>query len=245
MPTTPPTSRRQFVKLFAVGMASSGLCGKHLSALFIGEAQAANSTDGFLTLSLNTFTALKSQNSSIRLALNTFFDGGPVGPYYPILVNRATGNQFYALEARCTHANFVVPPGGGACPHQGARFNLDGSVAVPPATLPLTSYPITFDGTDLLTITIPGLGYSISGSTIQTTPGPRFQLTFPTQSGLTYEVRFRQNASDAGIAVPFFTSANGVSSVTSLSGTGANQTVYVGRSTSTGFYTINLKVTQS
>jgi Rieske Fe-S protein len=238
------TSRRQFVKIFAVGVASSGLCGKHLAEMFVGEAQAGAASEGLLTLKLSSFPALQSQNSSIRIAVNAFFDGGPSGPFYPILVNRTTGNQFYALEARCTHAGFVVPPAGGACPHQGARFNLDGSVAVPPAVTPLTSYVITYDGSNLLSIKVPGLGYSITGTPVQTTPGPRFQLSFPTMSGLTYEVQFRETADAAGTPVPFFTTANGVSSATSLVGTGSSLTIYVARTTATGFYTVNVKVTQ-
>jgi len=240
------TSRRQFVKIFAVGIATSGVCGKHLARMFVGEAEAgASQSQSLLTLKLSDFPALQSQNSSIRIALNAFFDEGPNGPFYPILINRTTGNQFYALEARCTHQNFVVPPGGGPCPHQGSRFNLDGTVAVPPAFTALTSYPITYDGTNLLTVKVPGLGYSVTGLPIETTSGARFQLTFPTLSGLTYEVQFRETANTTGAAVPFFATANGLNSQTSLSGNDANQTVYVARTTTAGFYTVNIKVTQS
>lgn len=238
------SSRRQFVKIFAVGIATSGVCGKHLARMFVGEAEAGASLSS-LTLKLSDFPALQSPNSSIRIALNAFANEGPNGPFYPILINRTTENQFYALEARCTHQNFVVPPGGGPCPHQGSRFNLDGTVAVPPAVTPLTSYPITYDGTNLLTVKVPGLGYSVTGVPVETTPGARFQLTFPTLSGLIYEVQFRETATAAGAAVLFFTDANGVNGQTSLSGNGANQTVYVARTTSAGFYTVNIKVTQS
>ncbi|MGV3755267.1 MAG: ubiquinol-cytochrome c reductase iron-sulfur subunit [Verrucomicrobiota bacterium] len=213
--------------------------------MIIGEIQAAGSANGTIILKLSTFTALQSANSSIRIALNSFGTNGPFGAFYPILVNRTTGNQFYALEARCTHEGCVVPPSGGFCPCHSSRFNPDGTVLQGPAASPLTRYPIAYDGTNLLTIEIPGLGYSVTGSPVQTTPGPRFQLTFPTQSGLTYEVQFRENIEAAGAAVPLFATANGTGSTMTTSGSGSDKTVYVNRSTAKGFYTVNVRVTQS
>lgn len=238
------SSRRQFVKLFTFGVVTSVLSGRSLHQMIIGEAQAAGSNQSLLTLKLSSFPALQSQNSSIRIALNSFISTTPLGPYYPILVNRTTGNQFYALEARCTHQGCVVPPAGGQCPCHFSRFNLDGTVLQGPAASPLTSYPITYDSSNLLTIEVPGLGYSVTGAPVQTTPGPRFQLTFPTQSGLTYEVQFRENIEVAGAAIPLFTDANGTTSAMTTSGSGADKTVFVDRTTAKGFYTVNVRVTQ-
>lgn len=238
----PTPTRRQFVKLFAFGIVSSVLSGRGLHEMIIGEAQAADSANGLLTLKLSTFTALQSANSSIRLALNSFSPtAGSASPYYPILVNRTTGSQFYALEARCTHAGCVVPPAGGQCPCHFSRYNLEGSVLVGPAAAPLTSYPITFDGNDLLTIEVPGLGYSVSGSPLETTQGSRFQLTFPAQSGLTYEVQFRENIEAAGSVVAFAAQPNEAASLTSLAPSSGNVSLYVPRSTAKGFYTVNVK----
>jgi nitrite reductase/ring-hydroxylating ferredoxin subunit len=166
-------------------------------------------------------------------------------PYYPILINRTTGNQFFALEAKCTHQGCVVPPAGGQCPCHFSRYNLDGTVLVGPAPSPLTSYPITYDGSDLLTIEVPGLGYSVTGSPLETAQGSRFQLTFPTQSGLTYEAQFQENIETAGSAVSFADSANGTANLTSIAGTGGNLSVYIPRTTAKGFYTVNVKVTQA
>jgi nitrite reductase/ring-hydroxylating ferredoxin subunit len=237
-------SRRQFVKLFSFGVVTSVLSGRSLHELIIGEVQAAGPANGTIILKLSTFTALQSANSSIRIALNSFGTNGPFGAFYPILVNRGTGNQFFAMEARCTHEGCVVPPGGGFCPCHSSRFNPDGTVLQGPASSPLTRYPIAYDGSNLLTIEIPGLGYSVTGSPVQTAPGPRFQLTFPTQSGLTYEVQFRENIEAAGTAVPLFATANGTGSTMTTSGSGADKTVYVNRSTAKGFYTVNVRVTQ-
>lgn len=242
---TSPT-RRRFVKLFAFGVASSVISGRSLHELIIGEAEAAGQPSGILTVKLSTFTALQSQNSSIRLALNSFNPtAGSASPYYPILVNRGTGTQFYALSAQCTHAGCVVPTFGSPCPCHGSTYNIDGTVAGGPAPSALTSYPITYDGNNLLTIQVPGLGYSITGSPIETAQGSRFQLTFPTQSGLTYEVRFQQNIESASSAVSFASSSGGTANLTAIAGTGGNLTVYVPRSTAKGFYTVNVKVTQA
>jgi nitrite reductase/ring-hydroxylating ferredoxin subunit len=244
-PYQPPT-RRQFVKLFSFGVVTSVISGRNLHEMLIGEAHAAGQTNGLLTLKLSTFTALQSSNSSIRLALNSFNPTAmTASPYYPILINRTTGNQFFALEAKCTHQGCVVPPAGGQCPCHFSRYNLDGTVLVGPAPSPLTSYPITYDGSDLLTIEVPGLGYSVTGSPLETAQGSRFQLTFPTQSGLTYEAQFQENIETAGSAVSFADSANGTANLTSIAGTGGNLSVYIPRTTAKGFYTVNVKVTQA
>ena len=124
-------------------------------------------------------------------------------------------------------------------------YNIDGTVAFGPAPSALTSYPITYDGENLLTIQVPGLGYSITGSPIETAQGSRFQLTFPTQSGLTYEVRFQQNIESASSAESFASSSSGTANLTTIAGTGGDLTVYVPRSTAKGFYTVNVKVTQA
>ncbi len=246
MNTYPRPTRRQFVKLFAFGVASSVLSGRGLHEMIIGEAHAADSANGLLTLKLSTFTALQSANSSIRLALNSFNPtAGFATPYYPILVSRSTGNQFYALSAQCTHAGCVVPTFGSPCPCHGSMYNIDGTVAFGPAPSALTSYPITYDGDNLLTIQVPGLGYSITGAPIETAQGSRFQLTFPTQSGLSYEILFQENIGSAGSAVSFANSSDGTANLTAIAGTGGNLTVYVPRSTAKGFYTVNVKVTQA
>lgn len=240
-------SRRQFVKMFALGTVHSLFHGSDGVGAVLGEVQPkVAGTVGILKVKLSQFTALQSANGSIRLALNAFNPTVPnPQPYYPILVNRGSGSQFFALVAQCTHLGCVVPTFGNACPCHGSRYAIDGSVILGPAPAPLARYTITYDGNDILTIEVPNLGYSVSGSALQAFPGPRFRLDFPTQSGLIYEVRFRQSVTDAGSVVSFSTAPDGTANQTSIGGNGGTLSVYVDRSTSTGFYTVNVKVTQA
>lgn len=94
----PTPTRRQFVKLFAFGVASTVLSGRGLHEMIIGEAQAADSANGLLTLKLSTFTALQSANSSIRLALNSF--NPTAGFAAPTIRFSSTGAQ----ETSFTHS---------------------------------------------------------------------------------------------------------------------------------------------
>lgn len=243
------TSRRRFVRLFTVGTVLSVMGGRQWLETLVGEAQAAE--NGLLTLKVSEFSALLSDYGSVRLALNSFSLSGPSGPFYPILVNRAPGNVFHALSTQCTHAGCVVPvytggaSGSSQCPCHFSRYAINGDVIQGPAPLALTKYTLTFDGNDKLTIRVPNLGYTVAGSTLQATPGPRFRLDFPTQSGLTYEVRFRQNVTDPGSLASFATTPDGTANQTSLSGNGGTRSIYVDRGTATGFYVVNVRVTQA
>lgn len=238
--------RRRFFKAFALGAAVSFLGGRSWKNPFLAEAVAAAPGAGLLTLKLSEFSALQSANGSVRLSLNPFSSFGASGPYYPILVNRGTGSQFFALQARCNHSGGVVAPfAGGACVCQFhfSRFGIDGSLQLGPATQGLAQYPISFDGSDKLVVELPSLGYSVAVSPVQASPGPRLRLDFPTQSGLAYEIRHRQNISDAGTLVQFAASQDGPANQSSIAGTGATLSAYVDRAANAGFYTVNVRVT--
>jgi len=67
-----------------------------------------------------------------------------------LIVARTDANPVVALSAVCTHAACDVAFAAGAsdfqCPCHGSIFGVDGAVKQGPATLPLKSYPVTFDG---------------------------------------------------------------------------------------------------
>jgi 3-phenylpropionate/trans-cinnamate dioxygenase ferredoxin subunit len=67
------------------------------------------------------------------------------------------GDEFFSCQRYCTHEKFPLEFGrikDGArlcCTYHGAEFDLrTGNVEKPPATTPLTVYPVRIDGTDVL-----------------------------------------------------------------------------------------------
>src|SRR2546429_702801 len=183
-------TRRRFLKNFVVGTAVSSVMGRGWT--LVADCQPVQQGAGILRVRISSFSALQNENGSVRLALNAFTQTGPAGAFYPVLVNRGANNQFFALDTRCTHLGCVVPPFNAAaaasvCPCHSSRFRIDGTV-IPgsPATRPLQSFPVSFDGVDLLCIEIANLGYTVSGTSVQSGAVARFQLQFPTRTGVRY-----------------------------------------------------------
>ena len=244
--------RRSFIKHFVVGTAFSTILGKKWFATVLADCLPSTSTNGILQVRLSDFPALQSEQGSVRLALNPFNESGPTGTFYPVLVNRGSGNQFFALSSRCTHQSCVVPPfdasfGSSVCPCHGSQFRIDGTV-IPgsPAGSSLQRFTVNFDGVNLLCIEIPSLKYSVTSSTVETAVGPRFRMQFPARSRLSYQILLRQSPTDPGTAVPFAsTEGGGATSTVFSSVTNTTATVYVDRTTEVGFYSVAIQVTES
>jgi nitrite reductase/ring-hydroxylating ferredoxin subunit len=178
---------------------------------------------------------------------------GPLGFFYPILINRGFGNEFYALDSYCHHEGFVVPPydtfdGCMTCPHEASKYNIDGTLISGPASGPLDRFNLTYDGDDTLTIEVPRLGYSISAIPIESTNPPRLLIDFPTKEGVEYEVQFRQRMQDAWTAVAFSRSLDGPEDAMSIiadpfdPASYPNASIYVSRTKAAGFYAVSVKV---
>lgn len=245
-------SRRRFVKIFVVGTAFSRLAGRNWFATVVADCVPSVTTAGILRVRVSEFPALQSDDGSVRLLFNAI---NPItrlpanSGFYPVLINRASASQFFALNSRCTHEFCVVPPfdaaaQGSVCPCHGSIFAIDGRLieGARPGQASLSKLLLTFDGVDLLCIEIPNLGYSVTGSDLQSSVGPRFRLQFPTKSNLKYQVRFHQSAADAGAVVPFSTTETGAVTPTVLTGNNLTATVYVDRTNDTGFYTVAVQV---
>jgi len=236
-------ARRDFVKIVWFGAASSSLFGKPWLATALAAPSPAATGTGVLQLNINDFPALQNVNGSVRLVLTSN------GSIYPVLVNRGSGNQFFALSTRCTHQGCVVPPfstsaGASVCPCHGSRYAINGNVLAGPAPAALTRYVNTFDGVNALRIEIPGLRYSITPLAVQTGAGPRLQLRFPTLQTAAYQVRVRQAIGGAWAITPFAITVNGAATSTVFTGTGSMATVFVDRASETGFYAVTLRATE-
>jgi nitrite reductase/ring-hydroxylating ferredoxin subunit len=240
----PGLSRRKFLKCFVLGSAISSFAGRLLCLKVLGSCQPSASGAGILQLDISQFPSLQDVNGSVRLLFSSLLGSRPSGPLDPVLVNRGSGNQFYTLSGRCTHQGCAVAgfdPSFAAClcPCHGSRFAIDGAVLAGPATLSLASYTNSFDGR-VLCIEIPGLAYNVSGQAVQNANAPRFSLQFPTFLNSQYQILSRQALSDSGIVVPFATTLAGSTTNTVLNGTGNPATVYVDRTSKSGFYAVSM-----
>lgn len=246
----PHSSRRKFVRTFVLGGASTVVGTPWIGTLLatlLGEGRAEAATDGELNLQLTSFPPLLDTSSSVRVSVDPLSGSMPAGDFYPLIISRGSGNDFYAVSSNCTHRGCVVLPFNGsiiACPCHGSEFAIDGSLLKGPATSNLLSYPVRFDGTNTLKVTVPGLGYSITNFTVLTGATPRVRLEFPTFNLVDYEIRFRQSVSATWTVVPFATSVTGAADTMVLTGDGSTATVFVDRTTATGFYCVAILVKQ-
>jgi Rieske Fe-S protein len=239
-------SRRRFVKTFALGTAFSTLFGKAWQASVLADISASNV--GLLRVKLSDYPALFEDFGSVRLGINPIDNPvGPLGSFYPILINHEIGATYYAMSTFCSHAGCIVPPFDGSqgailCPCHGSGYGIDGSLLNGPASNPLIRYPITFDGEDTLTVEVPNLGYCVNSSLVQSASTPRFKLSFPTFENVEYEVNFREQAGDAWAVTPFALSLDGPADQLSIFGDGVLAAVFVNRTAGTGFYSIAIKI---
>jgi Rieske Fe-S protein len=242
--------RRRFIRHFVLGTAVSTIVGREWIAMVLADCQPTTPTGGMLRIKISDFPALQSENGSVRLALNPFTMNGPSGFFYPVLVNRGSGDQFFALRSRCTHQFCVVPTfnaslGASVCPCHQSRFRIDGTV-IPgsQAVSSLERYTVSLNDVDLICIEIPSLQYVLTATAVQSGVGPRVRLQFQTRAGVKYEVRFRQSASEPGIVSLFSTTEGGAATASVLTGNGGIGTMYIERTSEAGFYSVAVKVTQ-
>src|SRR2546427_10764926 len=91
--------RRRFIKHFVVGTAFSNILGRKWFATVLADCEPTTPTGGILRVKISDFPALQNAEGSLRLALNPFtVNGPPPGAFYPVLINRGSGNQFFALS---------------------------------------------------------------------------------------------------------------------------------------------------
>lgn len=246
-------SRRRFVKTFVFGAAASALCtGRPWRGTFLAEASPAPSglNEGILQIKISDYPPLAEAFGSIRLGFNPINSdsSGPMGFFYPVLINRGDSNDFYAMDSGCAHAGFVVPiydavEGAMICPGHQSHYAIDGTVwEDQESSTSLTRFNLTYDGVDTLTIKVPFLGYSVTCSAAQSSTAPRLQLGFPTFFGVEYEVRFRARIENPWTVVPFATSADGAADQMSYFGDEQPATIFVDRTTVAGFFSIAVKV---
>src|SRR5580765_3108009 len=136
-------SRRQFIKTIFVSTACSSLLAGDWVATVVAEVQSsAGLTNGNLRLTISDFPPLLQDFGSVRLGTSTIVSGvsgpRPSGLFYPVIINRAPGQVFYAMSAECTHEGCAVPTFNATqkyiqCPCHGSRYAIDGKLLRGPA----------------------------------------------------------------------------------------------------------------
>jgi Rieske Fe-S protein len=243
-------SRRRFVKLSALGTATSLLGGRLWRQTVWADMQPDGTAGGTFKIRISDYPGLQTQFGSVRLGINPVRPDSepfPDGDFYPILVTRDAGGRFYALDAECRHAGCVVPTPDDVliiCPCHGSAYEIDGTVVAGPATASLRRYVVEFDGADTLRIFVPAWGFATTVSLLPGGSGSHLKLEFFASPKVQYQVNFRQHAGDAWGLIPFFDSPDASTGQTTLLGKGASETVYVPRMSATGFYAVAMKLNE-
>ena len=245
--------RRRFVKLLTFGTATSVIAGKLWQRDVLAFCDPLpGQKDAIFKVRVSDYPALLQSWGSVRLGINPVLpdvEPFPNGPFYPFLINRDDAGNFYVLDCECRHASCVVPPFDMfdlsiTCPCHGSRYGVDGGLINGPAQSPLHAYQFEFDGSDLLTIHVPCWGFVTKLEVLPGGPVSRVKLVFPTQGQITYEVVFSPSPQGPWSVAPFATTAAGPATQTTLTTMGGDATLYLDRTTATGYYAVGMKLTE-
>ncbi|HEY1172657.1 MAG TPA: Rieske 2Fe-2S domain-containing protein [Verrucomicrobiae bacterium] len=227
-------NRRDFIAGLFTGLASCRLGSKTWAQPVL--ALMSSATDGKLTVKPSDFPVLGAVGGFIGLAYDT---------NYPVLISRMT-EGYRVMRAQCPHAGGTVVPNGTnfRCTNHGSLFNHEGIAYMGPAiggSLP--QYESLHQASDgLLEISLPDMAYRV---TVVTASGAdRLELTFTSTPGIKYEIRFRAQLTGAENVVPFSINPSGTIVTTEVTASGTSQIVYVSRNGQSGFFLVNVKVTQ-
>ena len=223
--------RRLWMKRF-ITAACAGVAGStHLVV-------AASAFTDPLRIKVSTLTSLVPIGGSVMVT----YDSGAS----KLLINRASQSVFHVMDPTCTHAGctihqYVHANGGASCPCHGSFYSITGQVLGGPALRSLTAFSSTFDGQDILSISIPGFQCLISMvEHVPQTGGNRLKLTFPTIAYAQYTVQRSAALTDGPVPVSFAQSPEGPLSSTTLAGTGNETSVWVAQNGTRGFFSLSL-----
>jgi Rieske Fe-S protein len=243
--------RRRFIKFVTFGVATSFIAGK----LWQRDVMAyctplPGQKDAVFKVRISDFPALQQDWGSVRLGLNPVRpDNFPDGAFYPFIINRDDAGNFYVLDGECRHQSCVVPTydtseGAMHCPCHGSLYGIDGTVIQGPAQDSLHAYQFEYDGNDTLAIHIPCWGLEVKGVVMPGGPNSRIRLDFEAGENITYQVSFRQRHADPWTTASFATTPTGPANQTSLTAFAGSVSVYLDRTTTTGFYAVSMKLSE-
>lgn len=230
-----PVTRRQWIQRLAMSSAV-------YAGVFGGTASAAIPAE-FLVIDVNAFPDLVPIYGSAIIS----HDGGIT----KILINKESETDYYALDPRCPHmgcqvARFSIATNTNTCPCHGSQFDISGRLLSGPARTNLLTYATQLEGTSTLKIEVPGLVLRMDSIGLESTSGAtrRMRLTFPTITGSQYYVRYTEDLKKPFQIVNFSNTSAGLANKTIVTGTGATKSIYVDSSGNTGFFVLELIVSQ-
>jgi Rieske Fe-S protein len=241
--------RRRFVKGLFLGTAVSSILGKSWSSLYAATVSPWSSTATF-EINVSDYPALQEEIGSVRLGVTGV--GASQFPnnagYYPVIINRDFSG-FYVLSSECNHARCVVGTFNTAdfamrCPCHDSLYDIRGDVVQGPANQPLRPYDFTFDGIDKLTVSVPDIGFQARAFLPNPEPTSRVHLQFRANSDVIYEVRFREKLANPWQRALFSRTPEGPADQETLAGDGELNTVYLDRTTPTGFYAVSMVLSE-
>ncbi len=248
--------RRRFLKYVAFGTASSIVAGKLwqrdvLALCTPGPGEIVH--DGVFKVRISDYPALSQDFGSVRLGLNPIQnDDYPDGSFHPFLINRDDAGNFYVLDCECRHRSCSVSafdnsPGGEMkirCRCHGSAYGIDGGVLEGPTTEALYNYQFELDGDDTLTIHVPCWGFEVKAAVLPGGSNSRIRLDFNAFQNATYEVKFRENQNGPWTTACFATTPTGAADKTSLTTFAGDTSVYLDRTTATGYYALGVKLSE-
>jgi Rieske Fe-S protein len=200
-------------------------------------AAAAGPPSGLVRVALADFPALAQVSGSVHVIV------AATPAIFPVILTRVAADSFAAVSSRCTHSGcivdtFSVQQNRLICSCHGSEFTAQGVVLAGPAATNLDVYAVRRLNASVLELEIPGIGFALAAAAVNTTAGPRLRLTFPTHTGLRYEVSHRATTTGPAAPLAFSLTETGALTQTSLTGTGAEVTLYLPAAAPTGFLSV-------
>jgi nitrite reductase/ring-hydroxylating ferredoxin subunit len=235
-------ARRDFCRHITFGLVASVVGGFSSVNWFVAEVRADESPPGQFLLPLADYPELANANSSVVITI----PGTPNG-FANIVVTRATGNQFFAVDSTCAHNQCQVPPAiynassaqnEITCSCHGSRYKANGELLGGPAQRNLRAFTATLVSTQLV-LNIPEFRFTLGATRSQpVSGGNRLKITFAALSFLTYNVRYRSSVQAPWTTVPFSKFATGSLIQTDYLGIGADAEIFVAAPHPAGFFSV-------
>lgn len=246
-------SRRDWVKRFVLGSATA--LGSNWSGTLLADISPGAYSGNVVDFKISNYPALQQDYGSVRFRL---FGEGTNDGY--IIINRAPGNVFHAISARCTHESGVVSTAElentnapldqdsyvMICYNHGSVYKFDGTTKQPyvQGQANLLTYQTSFNN-GVLKVEIPTLNLRVNRVTLASVNGnsKRLQLTFPARANGVYKLYYAPTITATPESRNFATSAGGSANVSQiLQATNGTRQIWVDSTTKRGFYFIELVV---
>lgn len=200
-------------------------------------AYGAEPPIGIVHVGIADFPALAQASGSVHVLI------AATPAIYPVILTRVATDSFVAVSSRCTHSGcvvdtFSIQSNRLVCSCHGSQFTAQGVVLAGPAQVDLTAYPVRQTSATVLEIEIPGIGFAVVAASVNTVAGRRLRLSFPTSSGLRYEVRHRATTIAPATPLAYSLTESGALDQTSVTGIGAEVTVYLAADAPAGFLSV-------